>query len=245
MRCSGKSPPASPIARSRRVATSRPCTAPPPPRSRVRWRRSTTPRESRPATMHLAHRFDDVGQLDDALLAGTLASGRIASLAAMLGVRAGIPFDDSRAMLTDAARFAVLLRACDIERDLAAAMILALALGLDRGFGPDPADAAAALIEGYAALPVDRARAGRAPGSARAAISRCTRGAGGPSMLSPQDSPRSWPYRCRWSPDRRGSGARRSASSRGGPYRWRARGAAAGDAGAAGAPSWPSRWRAR
>ena len=112
-----------------------------------------------PATMHLAHRLDEVGQLDDALLAGTLASGRIASLAAMLGVRAGIPFDDSRAMLTDAARFAVLLRACDIERDLAAAMILALALGLDRGFGPDPADAAAALVEGYAALPVDRARA--------------------------------------------------------------------------------------
>ncbi len=111
-----------------------------------------------PAAMRLAHRLDGAGQLDDRLLAGTLGGGRIASLAAMLGVRAGIPFDDARAMLTDPARFAVLLRACDVERGLAAAMILALSLGLDRGFGPDPAESAATLVEGYALLPVDVAR---------------------------------------------------------------------------------------
>jgi hypothetical protein len=111
-----------------------------------------------PAAMRLAHRLSEARQLDDPLLAGTLASGRVASLAAMLAVRAGISFDDARAMLTDPARFALLLRACDVERGVAAAMILALALGLDRGFGPDPADGAATLVEGYAALPVERAR---------------------------------------------------------------------------------------
>ena len=112
-----------------------------------------------PAAMRLAYRLDAAQQLDDHLLAGTLAGGRIASLAAMLAIRAGIPFDDSRAMLTDPARFAVLSRACDVERGIAAAMILALALGLDRGFGPDPAEAAAVLVEAYGLLPVDRARA--------------------------------------------------------------------------------------
>jgi len=111
-----------------------------------------------PTTMRLAYRLVEEGQLDDALLAGTLASGRVASLSAMLAVRAGIGFDDARAMVTDAARFAVLLRACDVERGIAAAMILALALGFDRGIGPDPVDGAAALVEGYAALPVERAR---------------------------------------------------------------------------------------
>jgi hypothetical protein len=112
-----------------------------------------------PAATRLAHSLDTARQLDDQLLAGTLAAGRVASLAGMLAVRAGIPFDDARAMLTDAARFAVLLRACDVQRGIAAAMVLALALALDRGFGPDPAEAAATLVEGYAALPVDRARA--------------------------------------------------------------------------------------
>jgi hypothetical protein len=112
-----------------------------------------------PAAMKLAQRLDAAQQIDDPLLAGTLAAGRVGSLAAMLGVRAGIPFDDARAMLTDAARFAVLLRAGDVERGFAAAMVLALSLALDRGFGPDPTETAAELVEGYAALPVDRARA--------------------------------------------------------------------------------------
>lgn len=112
-----------------------------------------------PAAMRLAHRVDGARQLDDALLAGTLAAGRVASLAGMLAVRVGIPFDDARAMLTDAARFAVLLRACEVDRGIAAAMVLALALALDRGFGADPADHAATLIEGYNALTVERARA--------------------------------------------------------------------------------------
>lgn len=112
-----------------------------------------------PAAMGLAQRLDAAHQLDDRLLAGTLAGGRVASLAAMLAVRAGIPFDDARAMLADPARFAVLLRACGVDRAIAAAMILALALGLDRGFGPDPAEAVAALVDGYDALAVDAARA--------------------------------------------------------------------------------------
>jgi hypothetical protein len=112
-----------------------------------------------PAAMRLAHRLDAAHQLDDPLLAGTLAGGRVASLAGMLAVRAGIPFDDARAMLTDAARFAVLLRACDVARGVAAAMVLALALALDRGFGTDPAETAANLVEGYTGLSVERARA--------------------------------------------------------------------------------------
>jgi hypothetical protein len=111
-----------------------------------------------PAAMRLAHRLDAARQLDDGLLAGTLAAGRVASLAAMLAVRVGIPFDDARAMLTDAARFAVLLRASEVDRGIATAMVLALALALDRGFGPDPAEAAATLVEGYGALSVERAR---------------------------------------------------------------------------------------
>jgi hypothetical protein len=111
-----------------------------------------------PAAMRLAHRLDAAHQLDDTLLAGTLAAGRVASLAGMLAVRVGIPFDDARAMLTDAARFAVLLRACEVERGIAAAMVLALSLALDRGFGPDPAEAAATLVEGYGGLSIERAR---------------------------------------------------------------------------------------
>ncbi len=111
-----------------------------------------------PAAMSLAHRLAAAQQLDDTLLAGTLAGGRVASLAAMMAVRGGIPFDDARAMLTDAARFAVLLRACDVARPISAAMVLALALALDRGFGGDPADTAASLVEEYAALSVERAR---------------------------------------------------------------------------------------
>jgi hypothetical protein len=112
-----------------------------------------------PAAMRLARRLEDAHQLDDRLLAGTLAGGRIASLSAMLASRAGIPFEDARAMVTDPARFAVLLRACDVERAIAAAMILTLALGLDRGFGPDPAEGTAELVEAYDLLPVERARA--------------------------------------------------------------------------------------
>lgn len=112
-----------------------------------------------PASLRLAHRLAEAGQLDDLLFAATLGGGRVASLAGMLAVRAGIGFDDARSMLTDPARFALLLRACDVERGIAAAMILALALGLDRGFGPDPAEGAADLVEGYEALPADRARA--------------------------------------------------------------------------------------
>ena len=112
-----------------------------------------------PAAMRLAHRLDAAHQLDDRLLAGTLGGGRVASLAAMLAVRAGIAFDDARAMLTDPARFAVLLRACGIARDVAAAMILALSLGLDRGFGPDPMESAATLVDAYDLLAVDAAQA--------------------------------------------------------------------------------------
>jgi hypothetical protein len=112
-----------------------------------------------PATMRLARRLEEAYQLDDRLLAGMLAGGRIASLAAMLAIRTGILFDDARAMLTDPARFAVLLRACNVERGITAAMILTLALGLDRGFGPDPAEGAAMLVEACDLLPVDRARA--------------------------------------------------------------------------------------
>jgi hypothetical protein len=111
-----------------------------------------------PAALRLAHRLEEAGQVDDALLAGTLAGGRIASLAAMLAVKTGVGFDDARAMLTDAARCAVLLRACAVERDIAAAMILTLALGLDRGFGPDPAANAAILIDGFETLPIAEAR---------------------------------------------------------------------------------------
>jgi hypothetical protein len=97
------------------------------------------------------------GALDDDAIAGALARGRVMLLAALLAVRAGIGIDPARAMLGDPARLAVLLRACAIERDVAAAMILALALA--RGGEGDPAYAAAALIESFDALPVDRARA--------------------------------------------------------------------------------------
>jgi hypothetical protein len=111
------------------------------------------------ATTRLADALMRVRQLDDALLAGTLAAGRIASLAAMLAVRVGIPFDDARAMLTDPARCAVLLRACDVVPQTAGAMILALAYALDRGFGDEPGEQAAAIIAEYPALSVERARA--------------------------------------------------------------------------------------
>ncbi|MDB5738044.1 MAG: hypothetical protein JWO65_1712 [Sphingomonas bacterium] len=112
-----------------------------------------------PAAMRLAQSLAAVSQIDDALLGGALASGRIATFAALLASRAGIGFDDARAMLTDPARCAVLLRACDVERGMAAAMILAMTLALDRGFGAEPTDLAGDLVAEFAALPLDRARA--------------------------------------------------------------------------------------
>lgn len=111
------------------------------------------------AAMALAHALAGAGQIDDELLAGTLAGGRVASLAAMLAVRAGIGFDEANGMLTDPARATLLLRACGVERNMAAAMILALCYALDRGFPPVPAEKAAALVGGYEALAVEDARA--------------------------------------------------------------------------------------
>ncbi|HEY0270145.1 MAG TPA: DUF2336 domain-containing protein [Sphingomonas sp.] len=116
-------------------------------------------RASAASATRLAGAVARVGQLDDALLAGALAAGRIASLAAMLAVRVGIPFDDARAMLTDPSRCAVLLRACDVAPETAGAMIIALAYALDRGFGDEPGEAASAIIAEYGALGVERARA--------------------------------------------------------------------------------------
>ncbi|HEY0270146.1 MAG TPA: DUF2336 domain-containing protein [Sphingomonas sp.] len=111
------------------------------------------------ATTSLAERLSRAGQLDDRLLAGALAAGRIASLAAMLAVRVGIPFDDARAMLTDPARCAVLLRAGDVAVPIASAMIVALACALDRGFGEEPGERAATILADYESLGVERARA--------------------------------------------------------------------------------------
>ncbi len=111
------------------------------------------------AAMRLAHALDEDGTLDDALIAATLAAGRIAGLAAMLAVRAGIGFDEARAMLAAPSRAAVLLRAGDVDRDVVAAMLVALALALDRGFGPDPLDAVGDLVAAFDELPVARARA--------------------------------------------------------------------------------------
>ena len=109
--------------------------------------------------MRLAHALREGGALDDAVTAAALAAGRIAGLAAMLAVRAGIGFDEARAMLAAPPRAAVLLRAGDIDRDVAAAMLVALALALDRGSGPDPLDAVADLLAAFEELPVARARA--------------------------------------------------------------------------------------
>jgi hypothetical protein len=111
-----------------------------------------------PAAMALARRLAESHRLDDRLLADTLSAGRLASLAAMLAVRAGIGFEAARAMLTDAGRACLLLRAAGVERGIAAAMILALASALYRGFGPDPAERSADLIEGFDALSIERAR---------------------------------------------------------------------------------------
>ncbi|USI71766.1 DUF2336 domain-containing protein [Sphingomonas morindae] len=111
------------------------------------------------AAMRLAHGLRAADQLDDALLAGTLAAGRIATLAALLAVRAGIGFDEAHAMLAMPARAALLLRGCDVARPVAAAMILALAIALDRGVGPDPAERAALLLQGFDRLGPDQARA--------------------------------------------------------------------------------------
>lgn len=111
-----------------------------------------------PAAMRLAHALHDAGGIDDALVAGTLAAGRVAGLAAMLAVRAGIGFDEARAMLGAPPRAAVLMRAGGVALEVAAAMLVALALALDRGFGPDPLEVVGDLVEGYDELPVGRAR---------------------------------------------------------------------------------------
>jgi hypothetical protein len=109
------------------------------------------------ATLRLAHRLVAIDALDDDRVAATLAAGRVSLLAALLAVRAGIGVDAARAMLGDPARLAVLLRACGVGRDTAAAMILTLALV--RGEGPDPMLAVADLIAAYPGLGEDRARA--------------------------------------------------------------------------------------
>lgn len=109
------------------------------------------------AATRLAHALARTAQLDDAMIAGTLGAGRVATLAAMLAVRAGIGFEEARMMLTAPERCAVLLRAAGVERPVAAAMIVALALALDRGFGPDPAEAAADIVARFEALAPERA----------------------------------------------------------------------------------------
>ncbi|WP_419825490.1 DUF2336 domain-containing protein [Sphingomonas sp.] len=109
------------------------------------------------ATLRLARRLLEDDALDDDHIAGALAAGRVSLLAAMLAVRAGVAIEAVRATIGDAARLAVLLRACALSREIAAAMILTVALV--RADESDPALAAAELIEAFERLPEDRARA--------------------------------------------------------------------------------------
>lgn len=111
------------------------------------------------AAGRFAHALDAARALDDQVVASTLAAGRVPALAALLGVRARIGFDDARAMLGAPAAAAVLLRACGVGRDVAVAMLLTLALALDRGIGGDPTSEVAALADGFDLLAPDRARA--------------------------------------------------------------------------------------
>lgn len=112
-----------------------------------------------PAALRLAHAVDEAGGIDDALLAGTLAAGRSASLAGLLAVRARIGYEEAAARLTDPPRAAVLLRAAGVSRPVAAAMVLALALACHRDGDGDAGSAAADLMEAFDALPEERARA--------------------------------------------------------------------------------------
>lgn len=109
-----------------------------------------------PAAMRHAHALAGAdGGIDDELLAATLAGCRVAACAALLAVRAGVGFEDARAMLLSPERTAVLLRACGVGRETATAMLLALLLATAR----DDAARLAGLVAGFDDLSPETARA--------------------------------------------------------------------------------------
>lgn len=77
------------------------------------------------AAMELTQALDRTDQLDDGLLAEAMANGRLALYAAIIAMRADIPFEAawSMALSGDATSHAVVLRACDVPVPLAQALI--------------------------------------------------------------------------------------------------------------------------
>jgi uncharacterized protein (DUF2336 family) len=126
----------------------------------------------------LAARLNRAGGIDDALLVRALTEGRLAFLAAALGLRAGIDASAAWDMIVDSegSRLAVLLRAIGCGRDAAAEILLRLAL-VDRRAEEGVAD----RIDAFDDLDHDRAasaiRPWRLDGEYRRAIAALAGGA--------------------------------------------------------------------
>jgi hypothetical protein len=126
----------------------------------------------------LAARLNRAGGIDDALLVRALTEGRLAFLAAALGLRAGIDASAAWDMIVDSegSRLAVLLRAIGCARDAAAEILLRLAL-VDRRAEEGVAD----RIDAFDDLDHDRAasaiRPWRLDGEYRRAIAALAGGA--------------------------------------------------------------------
>jgi uncharacterized protein (DUF2336 family) len=112
------------------------------------------------SAMRLARHREGMGTNTDAALYDALRAGRLALFVAMLAVRAGIDQHDAFAMVSHpgAERLAVLLRAIDVERDVAALILFDLAAvnGLQESRLADQ-------VDDFAALRVDEAAAAVRP----------------------------------------------------------------------------------
>lgn len=87
------------------------------------------------SAMHLARLLGERGWLDDQVLRAACVEGRLALLIAILASRAGLDFDAARDMILPpyGDRLILLMKALDVERETAAAILLAMGPG-DAGF---------------------------------------------------------------------------------------------------------------
>lgn len=87
------------------------------------------------AAMHLARLLGERGWLDDQVLKAACVEGRLALLIAILATRAGLDFDAAREMILPphGDRLILLMKALEVERETAAAILLAMGPG-DAGF---------------------------------------------------------------------------------------------------------------
>jgi len=103
------------------------------------------------AALRLARRLDELGRLDDSILARLLPEAGLPALVAALAVRSGLAAADAAALLADRNGAVLLLRASGCRRETAAGLLLRL----------DPADSALPeRLDGFDSVSAAQAAAG-------------------------------------------------------------------------------------